>query len=589
MRRLVIVLFISVLSLGSASLADDSGLPLCADDEFLKFFNMIVDHQTEFDADISNASMLHRVSRAQMERREAYTSELPMCVDAIAIQRLLIQLSGDALARAALELADLPSDDNPYLQRLPSDQARFERLLSTMIGVDRSGVTPSDQRDLRACEPRDRALLEDAAAELLDLSNSTGDETDPSASLAAIDRLLRWREENISGLPACAESIDLIQALSAAATDSAASQAFTYGGVSQERNPFPPLLEASLAMVTSWQAQLAASGSSQAARIFSGNQLPACAPGQLAVTPESIGAEYAALIEQAASVDSSADLVEFGEAQIAFRESRIAQLPMCAEAFAWRWWMMEALADAALRSAIAAGAPASTATEHLSSMADHAARASSARADLKDALAGVPSASANRQSKAAAPACGDADHVFLFAYLVPEFWELTDAALAISQPPEVSPFIDQSFAFRRLLWENLPRCADALKAGILMQAVAADFVAMLALELARTPVVDIPYLPRIASGINRFFEWAEQFTSTCGSLNGGATTYYVVAENIANIRSCASTSCAITTTAHRGQKLDVVDDASNWYEIVLPSCENAFIAGFLASQTPPDA
>ena len=587
MRRPALLLCIIVLSLSTASLADDSALPLCADDEFLTFFNMIVEHQTEFDADITNAGMLHRVSRAQMERREAYTSELPMCADAIAIQRLLIQLSGDALARAALELADLPSGDNPYLQRLPSDQARFERLLATMIGVDRSGATPSDQRDLRACEPGDRALLEDAAAELLALSNSTGDETDPSASLAAIDRLLRWREDNIAGLPTCAESIDLIQALSAAATDSAASQAFTYGGVSPERNPFPPQLDASLALVTSWQEQLAASGSSQAAGILSDNQLPACAPDQLAEAPESIGAEYAALIEQAASVDSSADLVEFGGAQIAFHESRIALLPICAEAFAWRWWMVEALADAALRSAIAAGAPASIASEHLSSMADNAARASSARADLKDALKGGPSARAERRSNTAATACGDADHVFLFAYLVPEFWKLTDAALAISQPHAVSAFIDQSFAFRRLLWEYLPRCADALEAGILMQAVAADFVAMLALELARTPVTEIPYLPRIASSINRFFEWAEQFSTTCGSLDGGATTYYVVAENIANVRSCASTSCAITTTAHRGQRLDVVDDTSNWYEIVLPSCETAFIAGFLASQTPP--
>ncbi|MCY4063230.1 MAG: SH3 domain-containing protein [Chloroflexi bacterium] len=587
MRRLAFILCIIMLSLSPASLADDSALPLCADDEFLKFFNMIVEHQIEFDAGISNASMLHRVSRAQMESREAYMSQLPMCADAIAIQRLLIQLGGDALARAALELADLSADENPYLQRLPGDQARIEGLLSTMIGVDRSGATPSDQRGLRACEADDWALLENAAAELQDLSNSTREESHPVATLAAIDRLLRWREKNIPGLPACAESIDLIQALSAVATDAAATQAFTYGGVSPERNPFPPLLEASMATVISWQEQLATKRSSQAARIFSGNQLPACAPDELSEAFDSLRTESAALLEQAASVDSSANLIDFGAAQIAFRETRLAQLPMCAEAFAWRWWMVEALADAALRSAIAVGAPYSIATGHRSTMSDNAERASSARADLKDALEGVSLARAARRSNAAAPACSDADHVFLFAFLAPAFWKLTDAALAISQPQEVSPFIDQSFAFRRLLWENLPRCADTLEAGILMQAVAADFVAMLALELAQTPVTDIPYLPSIASDINRFFQWADQFTSTCGSLNGGTTTYYVVAENIANIRSCASTSCAITTTAQRGQRLDVVDDKSNWYEIVLPSCDTAFIAGFLASQTPP--
>ncbi len=585
MRRLALILCIIVLNLSPASLADDSAFPLCADDDFLKFFNMIVEHQIEFEADITSASMLHRVSRAQMERREAYTSELPMCADAIAIQRLLIQLGGDALARAALELADLSAGENPYLQRLPVDQARIERLLATMIGADRSGASPSDQRDLPACQPGDWALLEDAAAELLDASDSARDDTDPSATLAAIDRLLRWRENNIPSLPQCADSIALIQALSAAATDSAAYLAFTFGGVSQERNPFPPLLEASIATITNWQEQLPQLRFSQAARIFSGNQLPACAPGDLSRALESLPSDYAALIERAASVDSSADLVDYGKAQIAFRESRLAQLPFCAEAFAWRWWTAEALADAALRSAIAGGAPYTIATAHRSAMSENAERASSAGADFKDALDGVPTTTATRRLDA--PACRDADHVFLFAYLVPEFWKLTDAALAISQPQEVPPFIDQSFAFRRLLWEHLPRCADALEAGALMQAVAADFVAMLALELAQTPITDIPYLPSIASDINRFFQWADQFASTCGSLNGGTTTYYVVAENIANIRSCASTSCAITTTAHRGQRLDVVDDTSTWYEIVLPSCEAAFIAGFLASQTPP--
>ena len=587
MRRLAILLCVIMLSVSRAWLADDGVLPICAEDEFLKYFDMIVEHQIAFDADIAKASMLNRVSRAQMESREAYTSELPTCADAIAIQRLLIQLGGDALARAALELADLPADDNPYLQRLPSDQARIERLLSTMIGIDRAGALPSDQRELRACQSEDRVLLREAAAELLDASDSPTDATDPDATLAAIDRLLRWREEHIPGLPACAESIELTQALSAAATDSAAYQAFTYGGVSQERNPFPPLIEASVATISGLLEQLEAARSSQAARIFSGNQLPACAPHEFSGARESLWADYLALIERAAAVDSSADLVDFGEAQIAFRETRLAQLPFCEEGFAWRWWTAESLADAALRSAIAGGAPYSIATAHRSTMSDNAARASSAQADLKDALDGVATGGGDRRLKAAAPACSDADHVFLFAYLAPEFWKLTDAALAISQPQEVSPFIDQAFAFRRLLWANLPRCADALEAGLLMQAVAADFVAMLALELAQTPVEDIPYLPRIASDINRFIDWADQFTTTCGNLNGGATTYYVVAENIANIRSCASTSCAITTTAHRGQRLDVVNDKSNWYEIILPSCETAFIAGFLASQTPP--
>ena len=221
-------------------------------------------------------------------------------------------------------------------------------------------------------------------------------------------------------------------------------------------------------------------------------------------------------------------------------------------------------------------------------MSDNAARAASSLADLKDLMSGVsaaPSARGLGLSTAGAPACNDADQVFIFAYLVPEFWKLTDARPGDIAAAEVSPFIDQSTPFA-VCFGRTCHAARRAGTGALMQA-GGPTASHVSAGLARC--VTIPYLPRIASDINRFFERAGEYISTCGSINGGTRTYYVVAENIANIRSCASTSCAITSTAHRGQRLDVVDDNSNWYEIVLPSCETAFIAGFLASQTPPDA
>jgi len=598
MRRLAILVLIILLSLSPASLAEDSSLPICTDEEFLVFFNMIVEHQIMFDGDIRNASMLNFVSRAQMQRREGYQPELPMCSDAVAIQRLLIQLGGDALGRAALELADLPDGENPYLLRLPDDQARIESLLTAMLGIDRSDARQSERRELPACESEDWTRLNEAADALLDLSNSTSDEADPAKALAAIDRLLLWREENIPALPECAESIDLIQAMSAAATDSAAYQAFTYGGVSLERNPFPPLLEAGIATVTSWKEQLPVATVSQAAastaQVLTEKQLPVCADAELSEALAGIRSEYAAVMERADSAESTADMADFAEAEIALRESVLAQLPLCAEAFEARWRAAEVLADAALQSAIKGGALESIAQAHRVTMVDNDMRASSGWEKLESALGRVdtaPSASDDSRSialgGASAPECDDADHVFLFAYLVPEFWSLTDAALAISQPEEVPAFIDKSYAFRRLLWANLPRCDDALEMGALMRSVAADTVSMLALELAGTPVWNIPYLRKIAGDIERFFEWTGEFSAACGNIGDATTTYYVVAENIANIRSCASTNCEIITTASRGQRLDVADDLSNWYEIVLPSCETAFVAGFLVSQTPP--
>lgn len=591
MRRLAILVSVIFLCLSPAVMAADATLPICADEEFLEFFDLIVEHQALFVGDIANASMLNRVSREQLDRRDSYPSEAPLCADAIAIQRLLIQLGGDALARAALELADLPADDNPYLRRLPSDQTRIDALLSAMLSIDRSATEPADQRDAPACAPEHLTPLDDAAAALLDAANATNPERDPPETLAAIDQLLLWREEVIPALPACADSIDLIQAMSAAATDSAAYLAFTYAGVSPERNPFPPHLEAAIATVTSWREQFpliaARHAAASSTRASITTELQACPQAELADALADLQTEYAALLERAEQANSSADLAEYGEAQIAFRESRLAELPLCAEALELRWWAAETLADAALRSAIALGAPASIRAGRGAAMTGNEARASSGWETLGSALANDDSETSAPQGAATAPECTDAEHSFLNVYLTPEFWSLTDAALAITQPEDLPAFIDQSDAFRQLLWTNLPRCHDALEMGLIMRAVAADAGAMFALELAGAPAQDMPYLPKIVGGVNRLVEWADQFNSTCRGADGQTSTYYVVAETIANIRSCASTNCAIATTAQRGQRLNVVDDSNAWHEVLLPNCETAYIAAFLASQTPP--
>lgn len=587
MRRLVILVSLFLMSLSPAYLAEDSELPICTDEEFLKFFNMIVEHQIEFDADITSASMLHRVSRAQMEHREAYASELTMCADAIAIQILLIQLGGDALARAALESAGLPANENPYLLRLPDSQARIEDLLSTMLGVDRSDASPPKERKLPACEMADLSRLVAVASEFLGLIPSSGEGANPAESIDAINYHLQWREDNIPLMPLCAESIDLVQALSAAATDSAAANAFAYAGHSAQRNPFPPLLKTGITTVASWLGHWSATVVEQSSAAPAGStgegRLPPCAPSDLPAGFEELQSEYAALLERAAA---NADLANYGAAQIAFRQSRLAQLPNCEEAFALRWFSLEALANVTLRLAVDGGANASIIESLTSSIADSEARAANLWTNLENLLTrGEPRLDEGKT--AAAPTCSDADELFLLSYLLPEFWEYTDAALAISQPDEVAALVDQSHTFRQLLWTHLPRCDDALAIGLLMRAIAADMVSMLALELAGLPVAEIPFLTNAASDMEGLFKRIGKFFTTCGHVDGATTTYYVIAENIANVRACASTNCNIVTTASRGQRLDVVDDLSNWYEIVLPNCETAFIAGFLASQTPP--
>ena len=63
----------------------------------------------------------------------------------------------------------------------------------------------------------------------------------------------------------------------------------------------------------------------------------------------------------------------------------------------------------------------------------------------------------------------------------------------------------------------------------------------------------------------------------------------MTANPYANIRSCASTSCGIVTTAQNGEALSVVDDSGDWYELRLDDGQTAYIAGFLMSSMRPGA
>ena len=589
MSRMAFFVLVISLCLCPAALAADNPLPICAGDEFLEAFHQVVEHQVLFDNEVATYEELVRVSEIALATRHDL-AQLPACSEAIVIERLLTALGGDALARAALRLAGAPDAENPYLIGLPADQARIEDQLAAMLAIDRSAALPAERRELPACQAEDWSLLDVAASSLLLLAQATPGGADPAESLSAIDQLLRWREDNLGALPECAESIDLLQAISEAATDAAADQAFKYGSMPAGLSPFPPLLQTSLAAIRDWRDLHSLKAASEAASPKAADpglsQLPACADADAIAAFMDSQSEYAALIEAAVRADSIASLVAFANEQFDFRKARLLPLPHCVEAFALRWWTAEALADAALRSAIVAGAPASIAPDIHPAFAENEARASASWARLEDRLSRGDRA-LDGSMTAAAPECRDSDHVFLFTYLVPEFWKLTDFAMSISLPQAVPAFIERSYAFRELLWAHLPRCDAALEMGLLMRSAAADAAAMLALELAGAQAWDIPYLPQVAGDIDRFFALAGEFITPCGNLTGDTKTYYVVAENIANIRACASTNCEILTTATRGQQLDVADDMSNWYKIVLPNCETAFIAGFLASQTPP--
>ena len=580
MRRLALLGLIVLLNLVPASKAEVDSLPICTSDEFLEIFSLIVEHQVKVDESFASFSDLLDYGGAQIVNRERSLTQLPYCSDAVAIRRLFIQLGGDTVARAALELATLPAGENPYRLRLPSDHDRVTELAATMLGVDRSQAPAPAERSLPACLSTDMQLLDKTIGSFLNLLAATATVVDRAHYVVSVDRRLQWREDKLPNLPDCAESVELSLRLSETATDAAARHALAYAGVSDETNPYVKLEADGVALLRAWHEQIQiirASASSV------GGSLPPCTIDESTAAYQ-ILLPYPELSARAAAIRTTFSLLNFSEGLIAYRENQLSQLPLCAETFNAGWWVGEVLNDL---TAHAASSLTTTAAGAISRNTDrveqNAAKAEAGLARIKRILDGEQRLLASALGGAAS--CSDSERIFFGSYIMPEFRNFLDAALAVSSANEVGALATSSANLRDLLWLHLPRCIETLEYGRRMRGIAADFSAMLALEGAGVPIQDIPYTRAVAVNIESLFERFEQANED--RLIASANTYYVVAETIANVRSCGSTECVVVATLRHGDALDVLDDAGAWYEIYLDDGQTAYIAGFLASKTKP--
>ena len=558
MRRYLIFALLALCLCAPLAQAQETGdyaLLICSEAEFATLFDML--GREPVGAALTLNDLLDR-SAAQIAERENNLYALPLCADAIALQRLFIQLDGDAVARAALDLAALPAELNPY-QQLPSDQERIAAVVSAldMLNIDRSAAPPASQRQLPACAAADLKALAETAADLLALLAATAQVAERAQYIESLERRLQWRAANLASLPACAESVEAGTLLSAAATDAATHHAFAYVGVSDQTNPYFALEAAGVAALQSWRALQPNASASISDTELSG--LPACACADLATTAAALQPLYATLSSSPATPLSGS---------VAF-----SQAPLCAEAFSAGWWLGEAISDAAALSALTGAARRQASS-----------RAAANQAKAAASLKGLESRTSPAAATGRAAACSAADDAFFRVYILPQFRAFVDAALTASNPAAVEDLLSRSGALRDLLWAHLPRCAESLEMGLQMRAIAADFVGLVALEAGGLSALDSPYLSPLNSALDAVYGQIAERYGESGSLG---QLYYVTADGFANVRACASTNCQVVAIVQTGDILNVTDAAGQWLELMLPNGDTAYIASFLASQSPP--
>ncbi len=579
MRRRLFLVMIAALHIVALSQATDEALPPCTTEEFVAIFELIAEQQVDAALDLQSFNDLLRYSGAQLSQRATVHAGLPPCADGVEAHQLLLSLGTDIVARNALDLANLPAAENPYRQQLATDQERIEALSQAMLNRDRASAPSPQERRSPACADAEMSLIVGLATEFLAAMDEAEAITNLPLYVQSVARRLAWRKANLPRLPACAEAIPLALLLNRASTDAAAHHALAFAGVSQQTNPYDDLEVAALAELRIWLqlAQLTQAGAESDSTSVTG-RLPACTQSELAAAYASLQPTYAQLRPGYGYADEAAARLALSLDHVQSRVSIYRELPGCAEAIHAGWWLAQALSDAALQSAFA-GKNAQVADFHGASSV--AAAASMSRLE---SLLGAEQSAATAPRRGA-PTCRDPQRVYFNVYIMPAFHRFTEAALATATAADLAQLVDEAGGLRDLLWEQLPRCDAALEVGWLMRRVAADFLAMLALESAGAAPRDIPYVSAIVEDMAAIHALLEDFNAD--TFYAAGLIYYVIADGFANLRSCGSTECAVVGMAQRGDILRVLDDSGDWLKLQLGDGGTAWIAGFLASETPP--
>ena len=595
MRRLLLISLFLSFTLVPAAGGQDSRFIRCSEYEVLVLLNSLIDFEIFDFSPIETIDDIERRAANLLEARESSYALLPLCAEAIAMQRRAIMLKGDLVGQTALRLAGVAADDNPYMIRFPNLLEDDKSLALEMISGDREEDIQTDDRGALWCSSAELAALDALAADF-EAALSKSEAGAGANGLRAVDQILSWRIDNMPTLPECSAAIELGFLLSKATADAGAQFALRYAEVAPEANPYSATLSEARASLASWRDILKLRHGSYASGLVVAlgpeSQLPACSAEQIASAFEIIDGEVMDLLASAQYIDNTDELVDFANAHMAIRDGFLSQAPICSEVFEGAWRTRQALGDTLAKAASELLGYYGQRNPFEKQATRKTAQLNLWRRNMKAHLADIDDSFQPAPVGSEAPACRDGEIAYMIAYLFNDYAGFTSAAYSRETADDLFALFEHAFDFRETLWRHLPRCRQALKIGLLMREVAGDWVAMLSMDYNDIDPEAIPYLARLRDNLDAYSDLRLELMRSSESDATAVVDeryYYVTANPYVNIRACASTSCDIVATARYGEGFAVIDDSSDWYEVRMDDGSTAFIAGFLMSKTKPDA
>ena len=461
-----------------------------------------------------DALVSHAADR--IKSRDSKFLVVPLCEEAIELQRQDFMFTVDLIGRTALRMSGVSDDANPYLLRLPDSEELLQANLRDLSSAAAGQAQAPEALSLPVCTPNENAELDALVLEFLAELASIEEIGEVVTWLFAADQMLQWRVQKLAKLPECLESIEIGFQLSKVAAVATAQFALHHASVADERNPFIRTVNQARAGLETWRNDLKLTQPEyhDASLLILGqtSQLPPCNSVEIAYVYSTFLDDVQDAVEISLEFESPTVMIEYAESHIELRSDTLSRFPPCAELFEIGWLSQEYLdANAGYVSHLIFGF-----SPERNPFRARLIEASDAfftwHGETSEYLRNIDGIVGPSPDERAVAACRPGEFAYMIGYLIPDFRTFVSAGLAIESAADNLPLIERSFRLRDRLWSELPRCREALEIGLLMRKIAGDWLSMQAVHNIHRRE-DNRYAAQVQGDLDRFLEMNDTFAN----------------------------------------------------------------------------
>ena len=271
---------------------------------------------------------LATIGKTEIAWRQSLWSHAPACAYDIEKILMLSQAASNIVASMSFITIGVADESNPYLEEMSLSSANldaFPLVLNALALVEELPLL------LQSCSESDFDILTGLVAEYHILEERMWRFGGMDGLLPLLDYMIEWRDNLLPKLPACNLAFEMGLLMSHVVEDYASFIGLIYAKARDDSIPYLETYGAKKQQLYELVQGGAVDLEFGPPLWRFGGQLPACTKEETNTLSTILG-EYQALIDTARHIRELEELLDFGAAQVKWRESSWQNLPACAEA-----------------------------------------------------------------------------------------------------------------------------------------------------------------------------------------------------------------------------------------------------------------